>query len=81
MIGLGGYQGEKKKKKNCRPLAAERPAAAMLFVPSTRLFRAKVIYTVLGSSYLSARKIQAIGPIGGILHVSSGKLNTEKIWR
>ena len=43
---------EKEKKKNCWPLAAERPAAAMfvLFVPSTRIFRAKVVYMVLGSS-------------------------------
>ena len=37
---------EKERKKNCRPLAAESPAAAMcaLFVPSTRIFRAKVVY-------------------------------------
>ena len=43
-----GYQVEKEKKNNCRPLAAERPAAAMfvLFVPSTRIFRAKVVYMV-----------------------------------
>ena len=27
----GGYQAEKEKKKNCRPLAAERPAVAMFF--------------------------------------------------
>ena len=47
---------EKEKRKNCPPLAIERPAAAM-FVPSTRIFRAKVVYMVLGSSYLSARKI------------------------
>ena len=48
----------------CRPLAAECPAAAMfvLFVPSTRIFRAKVVYMVLGSSHLSARKILASGP-------------------
>ena len=41
---------EKEKKKNCRPLAVERPAAAMLVfpVPSTRTFRAKVVYMVLG---------------------------------
>ena len=45
------YQMEKEKKNNCRPLAAERPAAAMfiLFVASTRIFRAKVVYMVLGS--------------------------------
>ena len=53
-FGRSGYQVEKEKKKNCRPLAAERPAAAMfvLFVPSTctRFFRAKVVYMVLGSS-------------------------------
>ena len=37
------------KKKNCRPIAAERLAAAMLvlFVPNTRIFRAKVVYMVL----------------------------------
>ena len=42
---------EKEKKNNCRPLAAERPASAMfvLFVPSTRIFRAKVDYMVLES--------------------------------
>ena len=47
------------KKNNCRPLVAERSTAAMfvLSVPSTRIFRAKVVYTTLGSSYLSARKI------------------------
>ena len=43
---------EKEKKKNYRPLPAKRPAAAMfaLFVPSTRIFRAKTVYMVLGSS-------------------------------
>ena len=43
---------EKEKKKNCRPIEAASPAAAMfvLFVPSTRIFRAKVVYIVLGSS-------------------------------
>ena len=43
---------EKEKKKKCRPLAAERPAAAMfvLLVPSTRTFQAKVVYMVLESS-------------------------------
>ena len=51
-FGRSGYQVEKEKKNNCRPWAAERPAAAMfvLFVPSTRIFRAKVVYMVLGSS-------------------------------
>ena len=50
--GRSGYQVKKEKKNNCRPLAAERPAAAMfvLFVPSTSIFRAKVVYMVLGSS-------------------------------
>ena len=40
---------EKGKKNNFRPLVAERPAAAMfvLFVPSTRIFRAKVVNMVL----------------------------------
>ena len=34
-FGRRGYQVEKKKKKNCEPLAAERSAAAMfvLFCP------------------------------------------------
>ena len=43
---------EKEKKNNCRPLVAERPATAMfvLFVPSTRIFWAKVVYMVLRSS-------------------------------
>ena len=50
-FGRSGCQMEKEKKNNCRPLAAERSAAAMfvLFVPSTRIFRAKVLYMVLGS--------------------------------
>ena len=51
---------EKKKKRHGRPLVAERPAAVMFtiffFLPSTRTFRAKVVYMVLGSSYLSATK-------------------------
>ena len=47
-----GYQVEKENNNNCRPLAAERPAAAMsvyFFVPSTRIFQAKVVYMVLES--------------------------------
>ena len=50
-FGRSGYQVKKEKKNNCRPLAAERPAAAMfvIFVPSTRIFRAKVVYMVQGS--------------------------------
>ena len=45
-FGRSGYQVEKGKKNNCRPLAAERPAAAMfvLFVPCARIIRAKVVY-------------------------------------
>ena len=42
----------KEKKKKCRPLAAERLTAAgifVIFVPSTRIFRAKVVYIELGS--------------------------------
>ena len=37
MEGGSGYQVEKEKKNNCRPISAERPAATMfvLFVPST----------------------------------------------
>ena len=56
---------EKEKKKNCRSLAAEGPAAAMFsfclfFVPGTRTFRARVVYMVLGFSNLSARKILSL---------------------
>ena len=38
-------------------------AASMFvwFVPSIRIFLAKAVYMVLGSSYLSARKILALG--------------------
>ena len=65
---------QKEKKKNCRPLAGERPAAAVFFlsfrlsflffffVLSTKTFCVKVVYMVLGSSYLSARKILVLGP-------------------
>ena len=44
---------EKEKKKIYRSLPAKRLAAAMfvLFVPSTRIFRAKAVYMVLGSSW------------------------------
>ena len=68
------------KEENCRPITAERPAAAMfvLFVPITRIFRAKVVYMVLGSSYLSARKILAPGPSTRLF---ACKLNRENIWR
>ena len=54
-------------KRNGRPLllwllATERPAAILVgFVPSTRIFLAKAVYVVLGSSYLSAMKILALG--------------------
>ena len=43
---------EKEKKKNCRPLAAERLTTALfvLFVPSTRIFRVKAVNMKLGSS-------------------------------
>ena len=55
------YMLEKKARRKCWPLAAERPSAAMFIflVPSTRTFRAKVVYMVLGSSYplVIARKI------------------------
>ena len=53
--GRSGYQVEKEKKNNCRSLAAERSVSAMfvLFVPSTKIFRAKVVYMVRGSSSLS----------------------------
>ena len=54
---------EKEKKKMFWPSAAERPAAAIfvLFVPSTKISRAKVVYMVLGSSNFSARKILSLG--------------------
>ena len=61
-FGRGGYYVLKEARRNRRPLAAERPPAAMFvfLVPSTRTFRAKVVYMVLGSSYLSARKILSL---------------------
>ena len=45
-------------------LVAERLAVAMFvfLVPSTRTCRANLVYMVLGSSYLSARKILSLGP-------------------
>ena len=41
----------------------EKVSAAMfvLFFPSTRIFRAKVVYMVLGFSYLPARKFLSLG--------------------
>ena len=72
-FGRSGYQVEKEKKNNCQLSAAELPAAAMfvLFVPSTRIFRTKVVYMVLGSSYLSTRKILVLGPSTlNFLHVN-----------
>ena len=41
-----------KESKTKLSTVAERPAAAMfvLFIPSTRIFRAKVVYVVLGPS-------------------------------
>ena len=56
---------EKEKRKNCLPLAVERPTAGpclFFFYPCSRIFRAKIVYMVLGSSYLTARKILALGP-------------------
>ena len=57
-FGRSGYQVEKEKKNNCRPLAAERPAAAtfVLFVPlrSESSLHGARIFLVVGSSYLSA---------------------------
>ena len=47
------------------------------FVPSTRIFLAKAVYMVLGSSCLSARKILALGTSTTF----ACKLNTEEIWR
>ena len=57
------------KEKNCRPLEAERSAAAILFffVPSNSYLTSEGslhgarIFLVLGSSYLSARKILSLG--------------------
>ena len=57
-------------------LPFERPAAILvLFVRSTRIFLAKAVYMVLGSSYLSARKILAQGTSQRFAR----KLNTENI--
>ena len=52
ILNFGGYEEEKEKKNNRRPFAAERPAAAIfvLFVLSTMIFRAKVVYIVIGST-------------------------------
>ena len=65
-FGRSGYQEEKEKKNNCRSLAAELLAAAMfvLSVLTTRIFRANVVYMVLGSLSLEdsiSRKILALG--------------------
>ena len=46
------------KIKHC-PLNDPPPFYAVC--PWTRIFHAKAVYTVLGSSYLSARKILALG--------------------
>ena len=45
-FGRGGYRVEKEKRKKCRPLVAERLAVSMFvfLLPSTRTFRAKVVY-------------------------------------
>ena len=68
-FGRSSYQVEKEKKKNCLPLAAESPAAAMvvLFVPSTRASErrqphgARIFFSQLEVSYIS-RKILTLGP-------------------
>ena len=39
-----------------------QPPCLFFFVPSTKNFRAKAVYMVLGSSWLTARKILALGP-------------------
>ena len=46
---LPGCQVEEETKKICRPLLAERPAAAMFvhFLPSTRIFRAKIVRKIV----------------------------------
>ena len=54
------------------------------FVPSTRIVLANAVDMVLGSSYLSARKIVVL--IRGTKHYGEVeafecKLNTENIWR
>ena len=50
---------ERKRRKiiGLQQLNARLPPCLFFFVPSARIFRAKVVYMVLGSSYLSARKI------------------------
>ena len=51
-----------RKIVDLKQLNARLPSCFFLFVHSTRVFRVKVVYMVLGSSYLSARKILALGP-------------------
>ena len=66
-------------------LSTERPAVIFVwFIPSNRIFPAKAVYMVLGSSYLFAREILVLG---SSLHYAQAqpvafmKLNTENTWR
>ena len=69
--------------RNCRPLAAEGPAAAMFvfLVPITRTFQSKVVYVILdlpisqlGRSYHHKEHRGQVQPF-------AYKLNKENIWR
>ena len=63
---------EKERKKNCRLLAAERAAVAMLVFlePSNRTCRANLVYMALGSSYLSASEDPIARPKYNFLHAN-----------
>ena len=81
---------EEEKTKNCMPLAvagvnARLPPCLFLFVPCTRIFRAKVVYMVLGSVpsariFLSLSSYREEDPIAGAKYqLFAYKLNRENI--
>lgn len=55
---------DKKLKIKDYPCTERHAAIFVWFVPSTRRFLVRAVYTVLGSSYLSARKILKTENIG-----------------
>ena len=62
----------------CRdePLNDPPPLLSGLIAPNTRIFLAKAVYVVLGSSYLSARRPQYLEDPS-----VTCKRNKENIWR